>query len=57
MSSVGWQLEVDWPGVIEAGLLRESHVDNINRLADVAKVGNWEAVFRLLDRERFLSVN
>ncbi|WP_205879368.1 ankyrin repeat domain-containing protein [Leucobacter triazinivorans] len=57
MSSVGWQLEVDWPGVIEAGLLRESRVDNINRLADVAKVGNWEVVFRLFDRERSLSVN
>lgn len=51
------KMKADWPGVINAGSLKKEHVDNINYLADAAKVGHWEKVFRILDADDGLSAN
>lgn len=50
-------MSAQWPGVVDVGELKESYVEGIDRLADAAKVGNWSAVFALLDDDSPLSGN
>lgn len=47
----------EWPGVLDANALTERHVQSINRLADAAKVGDWDEVLHLLTANDRLSAN
>lgn len=48
-------MSANWPGVIEPKPFNKSHVDNINKLADAAKAGEWDEVFGLIDSDHWLS--
>lgn len=50
-------MNANWPGVIDPKALNESHIENINLLADAAKSGNWNEVLHLLDSDHWLSAN
>lgn len=56
---MGWNVGLDasWPGVVEAWPFSKGLVDEINRLADLAKAGKWEEVFSLLDAESRITAN
>lgn len=46
-----------WPGVNDPKPFKQSHLDHVNLLADAAKNGEWDEVFRLLDSNVSVSVN
>ncbi|TDE98684.1 ankyrin repeat domain-containing protein [Occultella glacieicola] len=46
----------NWQGVLDRGDLKDTYVAKVDRLADAARDGQWEAVFRLSD-ELDLGVN
>lgn len=50
-------MAAEWPGVIDTNVLKEPHLEAVNRLADAAKVGDWEEVLRLLAGNDRLNAN
>lgn len=46
-----------WPGVTDPDALDARHVENVDHLADAAKNGKWDEVFRLLEADPWLSAN
>ncbi|MEJ1087599.1 ankyrin repeat domain-containing protein [Microbacterium sp. Mu-80] len=47
----------EWPGVTDTGAFKESHVADVDRLADAAKTGSWAEVLILLEAHDQLSPN
>lgn len=50
-------MNATWPGVLDGQVLNQSYVDSSNRLADAAKMGQWDEVFRILDSDHWVGAN